>query len=63
MFDFKIGRFLPLSHTHDPIDESMMGPLQALEFLPLHVLSIIISQSSSWLQAALAEEIVEYASP
>ena len=41
----------------------MMGPLQALEFLPLHVVSIIISQSSSWLQAALADEIVEYADP
>ena len=52
-----------LFHTHDPIEESMMGALQNLKVLPLHVLSTIISQSSSWLHAALAEEIVEYASP
>ena len=54
---------IPLCHTHDPIEESMMGPLQNLKVLPLHGISIIISQSSSWLHAALAEEIVEYASP
>ena len=41
----------------------MIGPLQKLKALPLHGTSIIISQLPSWLQAALAEEIVEYTSP
>ena len=41
----------------------MIGPLQRLKALLLHGTSIIISQLRSWLQATLAEEIVEYASP
>ena len=52
-----------LLHTHDPIEESMIGPLQSLKAIPLHGISIIIAQSLSLLHPTLAARIVEYSFP
>ena len=52
-----------LLHKHDPVEESMIGPLQNLKAIPLHGISIIIAQSLSLLHPTLAARIVEYSFP
>ena len=65
MSKMPIASFLysPLLHAHEPIQDSMIGPLQVLKTFPLQDMSVIILHAPSRLQAALAADIPKCASP